>query len=180
MDCRQALSQLADHSATALSPAQTQTLVEHLQKCPECENEWKAFEKTLFRLSTSPQALPSDEQSRRIWAACLEEISQGVERRRNPSFLSRFAPNWSWAALGGAAAVFGAVYFLTPQTATTSVSSPSVSTSAPRAQFARFQTPPEPMTALVDHHAAMSFDAFNDHTASTLVSYRSTAPISSP
>lgn len=171
MDCRQALTQLADHSATALSEAQTQVLIEHLRTCPECDEEWKAFQGTLIHLSAGPQALPTAEQSRRIWAACLEQISQDTERKRVASKF-RFAPNWSWAALGGAAAIFGGVWLLAPRAATTG----RPPTALASTQFDHYEAPPEPMTALVDHHAAMSFDAFNDHTGSTLISYRSTEP----
>jgi anti-sigma factor RsiW len=169
MDCRQALTELSDLSADGLSSSHAQELMQHLSACPECETEWQAFQTTLFRLSSAPQALPSQEQSRQIWAACLEEISRDVERKRAPKGLFGLAPRWSWAALAGAAAVFGGVLLLAPQ-AETATNSPAPT------RIVRFENPPEPMTALVNHHAGMSFDAFNDHVGSTLVSYRATAP----
>ncbi|HEX8550983.1 MAG TPA: hypothetical protein VF681_05445 [Abditibacteriaceae bacterium] len=174
MDCRQALTELSDLSADALSSSRAQDLMQHLRDCPPCETEWQAFQTTLLRLSSAPQALPTQEQSRRIWAACLEEISRDVERKRAPQGLFGFAPRWSWAALAGAAAVFGGVLLMAPHAET------ATQGNAPSTRIVRFENPPESMTALVNHHAGMSFDAFNDHVGSTLVSYRATAPVDQP
>lgn len=175
MDCRQALTSLADMSAESLEAPRAQELMRHLEQCPECEEEWETFQSVMFRLSTASQPLPSPEQSRRIWAACLEEVSRDVEAKRqaalghsgSPGFFN-IAPRWSWALLGGAAAVFGAVWALAP--------SASISNTTPvPTQFASLQTPPSLMSALVNHHAAFAFDAFNDHTGTSLVSMGSTA-----
>jgi hypothetical protein len=173
MDCRQALSRLADYSADGLDTPDAQELMRHLAHCPECDVEWKAFQQTLFRLSAAAQPLPSAEQSRRIWAACLEEVSRSVEHRREaqrqkPGFFS-LAPRWSWAMLGGAAAVFASVWFLAPR-------AENVTTAPRTAELVTLQTPPSLMAPLVTHHAAFAFDAFNDHTATSLISYGATAP----
>lgn len=173
MDCQQALIRLADLSAESLEAPAAQTLMRHLAECPECEKEWQAFQDTLFRISAAPQPLPSPEQSRRIWAVCLEEISRDVEARRlgeqrqqGASGFFSFAPRWSWAALGGAAVVFGAVWFLAPQAATVAPAQP--------VQLADFELPPSTMTPLVRHHSTFAFDAFNDHTATSLLSIGAT------
>ena len=166
-------------SAESLEAPAAQELVRHLEQCPDCEQEWQAFQAVMFRISTAAQPLPSAEQSRRIWAACLEEISKDVEAKRisaggesRASGFFSIAPRWSWALLGGAAAVFGAVWALAPHDTPASTFYPST------AQFAGFQNPPSLMSPLVNHHAAFAFDAFNDHTGTSLVSMGSTASAS--
>ena len=175
MDCRQALIELADLSAENLAAPAAQDLMRHLSECPECDEEWKAFQQTLFRLSAAPQTLPSAEQSRRIWAACLEEVSRDIEVKREKqqgsaraSGFFNLAPRWNWAMLGGAAAVMAGVWLLAPRA--------EVARTTTSVQMARFQNPPTLMSPLVTHHAAFAFDALNDHSATSLVSYRATAP----
>lgn len=179
MDCRQALTELADLSAESLAAPAAQDLMRHLADCPQCDEEWKAFQLTLFRLSAAPQTLPSSEQSRRIWAACLEEVSRDVEAKRESRHGARetgffkFAPRWSWAMLGGAAAVMGGVWLLAPHAETS-----DVIPLARTANLQSFQNPPALMSPLVTHHTAFAFDAFNDHSGTSLISYGATAPVS--
>jgi hypothetical protein len=173
MDCREALAQLGDLSVQGIPPRLANEIMSHLQECPECEDEWVAFQETLFIASTTAQPLPTPEQTQQIWNACLEKIIAENERERtkarNP-FLGwfDFQPRLGWAALGGAVAVFGGVWLLAPQ-----ADVPQDSSAVP--QFVRFENPPESMAALVNNHTAMAVDPFNDHVGSTLVSYSATA-----
>ncbi|HEX8833101.1 MAG TPA: hypothetical protein VF719_02815, partial [Abditibacteriaceae bacterium] len=100
----------------------------HLEKCPECEREWQLFQSMLHCVSTTSQPLMTQAQSRQCWAACLDKIMNEVERDRVTSravpetesrawwqgWLGR-QPNLGWAALGGALAVLGGVWFFGPQ-----------------------------------------------------------------
>jgi hypothetical protein len=179
MDCRQALAQLGDLSAEGLPVRSAQEIIAHMEQCPECEKEWELFRKTLFLASTTTQPLLTAQQSQQIWGVCLQKIIEKTEAERTTvrsPFLGWFTgqPRLGWAALGGAIAVFGSVWAFTPHGSAprtpTTIAQFDTSTN-----FVRFENPPRNTAALVNNHAAMAFDPFNDHVGSTLVSYSATA-----
>ena len=83
-------------------------------------------------------------------------------------------PTWGWAALGGAAVVFGAVWFGTPTQTAPGASTQIARTTLPTQQV-RFDRPPVNATPFINHHTAMGFDPFNDHVGTTMVSHGSTS-----
>jgi hypothetical protein len=176
MDCRQAQSSLADLSAEQLPSSSVSELHSHLEHCPECHREWQLFQVMLITLSSSTQALPSQQQSEEMWNACLQKWMEQVEEQRAAQRSSlwdwvRRQPRWGWAALGGAVAVFGGIWMFSPH------DDPSeLPPTPPGVTWIRFDTPPAIASSLVNHHSAMAFDPFTDHVGSTLVSYSATAP----
>lgn len=176
MNSREAQSLLPDLCSDCLD-AQTEKLVrEWLEKCPDCQAEWRALHSSLLVLSTSSQPLCSDEQSRQMWQRCAEKIYNRIETDRQAkqktSWLSwaRLQPRLGWATLGGAVAVLGGAWFLTPQS-----TEPNDAPLTSIAGFVDFRQPPRAASTLVNHHSGMSIDPFTDHVGTTLVSYSSTA-----
>lgn len=186
MNSQEAQSLLPD-LCTGCLDAKTEKMVrEWLEKCPDCQAEWHSLHSTLFVLSTSTQPLLSEEQSRQMWQRCAEQLYDRIEadrvaQQRSSGWLGWFQmqPRWGWAALGGAVAVLGGVWFLAPQNA------PGEWNDAPRtaavsaadtAGFVSFRRPPREASTLVNHHSAMSIDPFTDHVGTTLVSYSASAP----
>ncbi len=126
MDCSQVKTSLADFSVEQLSPSQAQQLLEHCAQCPPCEGERLLFQHTLLIASTTSQPLLSPRQSQEIWHACAQSMMDKIERERlqkpQPSrgrspfrLWARSQPRWAWGALGGAFAVLGGVWLLSPQ-----------------------------------------------------------------
>jgi len=186
MDCQSAKSGLAllsieDVSSSDIREPAVREIEEHLAKCPPCQNEWHVFQQTLLVLSTTPQKLPSAECSRAMWEACSRSIFDKVEAQRVPANVSsaswslgtwfKSQPVWGWVTLSGAVAVFGAVWFLTPQ----SDAPVSPNSNATYTFVASGNRPSEVASPFVNHHSAMAFDPFNDHVGSTLVSYSATS-----
>ena len=193
MNCHRVQSQLAALSAGQLAPGECAALEEHCAACPACRREWEAFQDTLLLLSSLSQPLPSADCSTQMWRACAEEIFVRVEEVRTKSGKTpssfwdatlgwaRQQPRWGWVALGGAVAIFGSVWWLAPNGTPATVAEapadggPLVLIAAPRntaqsATRAPFASLPATASAAVNYHAAMSFDPFVDHVASSLVS----------
>jgi len=194
MDCQRAKSGLAllsvenvfdengsvkNGSSDTREPA-LREIEEHLALCPPCRQEWQVFQQTLFVLSTTSQHLPSAECSRAMWEACSRGIYDKIETQRIATQSSgaiswslgswmKSQPAWGWVTLGGAVAVFGAVWFMAPQNDVT------VQPNTTYALVADGDRPPQVASPFINHHSAMAFDAFNDHVGSTLVSYSATS-----
>jgi hypothetical protein len=174
MDCREAKTSLADLSAEQLTPDMQKQIEAHFADCPPCLEEWRLFQATLFTVSQTTQPMPSSQQSREMWLACEKSWMERVERERHGSSawnsFSRWIgvqPAWGWASLGGALAVLGGVWIMT--------GAPEANPVAPAApdtfQMIRFEQPPSSASPLLNHHSVMAFDPFEDHVATTLVSY---------
>jgi len=148
----------------------------HIEECPPCKDEWREFESTKLFLSTASQPVVPRVQSQAMWAACLEKLIVEVETSRRekaaaPRSWFSGQPRWTWAALGGAMAVFAGVWMLAPRAETLPV---ETTADLRNFQVVSFQKPSRAVSPFVDRHAAMSFDGFNDHVGSTLVSYSAT------
>jgi hypothetical protein len=189
MNCQHAKSSFAILSVEEASCAEMRELQEHLAECPPCEKEWVVFQQTLLIVSTTPQPLLSAEQSRLMWEECARRCMDKTEEKRLAAQRSAsggwslsqwlgMQPRWGWAALGGAVAVFGAVWFLAPQddapTPTWAANDPGMT------QLVRFDRPPTAASPFINHHSAMAFDPFADHVGSTLVSYSATSSEMNP
>lgn len=193
MKCRQAQSRLAVYSAEHLSDKDLAALCEHLDKCPECHREWVVLQSTLVTLSTTSQPVLSHEVSQKMWTCCEERLQRRAQQTAvsqvplgagsvgydsdaaRPTFWnSLLQPQWGWATLGAAVAIFGSVLFLTPAEQEEQPMS-FATTSQPVTQVV-FERPPDSTLPLVTHHTAMSIDPFTDHVGTTLVSYSATAP----
>lgn len=180
-DSRQAQALLPDFSAGCLDADCEAAVREWLEKCPECRSEWQSIQATMQLLSSTDHAPLTEEQSRRMWHCCREQIFEKTEANRlaaqNPAFWNWFKtqPRWGWAALGGAVAILGSV-LLSPENAQEQ-SQPQFVVSVPTVepQLKLFRRPSPVASEMVNHHAAMAFDPFTDHVGSTLVSYSATA-----
>jgi hypothetical protein len=115
-----------------------------------------------------------------MWQCCAEKLYEKREAerlaRQNPGLWSwmRVQPRWGWAALGGAVAVLGSVWLMTPNP--TNDGAPTLATADATGQLVMFREPPRAASGMVNHHAGMAMDPFTDHVGSTLVSYSATAP----
>jgi hypothetical protein len=97
--------------------------------------------------------------------------SAGASNTSGISFWQRWfgnQPTWGWAALGGAAIVFGAVWF-GAGAPNQNVSTQPAQTPLPTS-YVRFERPPVGASPFINHHTAMGFDPFNDHVGTTMVS----------
>ncbi len=164
MNCNECQAQLADLSAETLASDQSLAMTAHFKECAHCYDEWAVFERTLFVVSTTSQALPSPLASEQMWHRCAEHIFQKVEAERlNQSPLTPAReysraedataetagwrgwfvrqPGWSWASLVGAFAVFGAVWFLAPGDATLVNDSTGREVVTPEAALVMFPSP---------------------------------------
>lgn len=182
MDCREILNCMGDLSADCLPCAKTcEEVKAHLEKCQSCEEEWRRYEQMMLMISAMPQPISTRVQGQAMWSVCLEKIIEDVEQNRGRSssaspfwnFLAS-QPNWGWAALGSAVLVFGGVWMYAPKADTLGSETPEDVHSA---EVIMFQNPPAGANSFINRHAAMSFDGFNDHVGSTLVSYSATAPV---
>lgn len=197
MDCRRAKTRLIALSTDSLPEKVRDELHQHFKACPDCHKEWLVVEDTLTTLSTTSQPIVTKEQTQRMWLTCSERLHQKIEAERirgKRSSAGLFNPArrpfafgghstrsmaWSWAALGGALAILGGVYFLTPQAALPSDNAPSVptlsaSTAGDPGAFIALGRSSDSATTLVDHHTSMVFSPFSDRVGSTLVSYSAT------
>jgi hypothetical protein len=206
MNCSECQAQLADLSADTLAADQSLAMSAHFKECAHCYGEWAVFERTLFIVSTTSQALPSPLASEQMWHRCAEHIFQKVEAERHDSspeysrpemtatesagWRDWFArqPRWSWASLAGAFALFGAVWFLAPGDAAVVNGPAGREAIAPEAELVMFPSaasapgqtlsnPPAVAAALVNHHTGMTVDPFTDYVGNTMVSYSATAPV---
>ena len=194
MNCRQVEEKLADWSADNLPERSCSELQEHLQQCSPCAHHWNEFQQTVTTVSTSSQPLLSPQKSQEMWRCCERYLAEKAERERNEqrnvqSTRSKpdaaafswwnINPRWGWASLAGAFVVLAAAG-LAPQNITrptNEVSAPirvAVSDKPlrvePREEWIRFTLPPTQASPFINHHAAMAFDPFADHVASTLIS----------
>jgi hypothetical protein len=183
MDCRKAQDHFAQWSIEESDLECCEELKQHLQQCPPCAREWERFRQTLFAVSTTTQNLPDIRCSHAMWNACLQQITEKTERERlrgaapEVSFWRQLfgsQPKWGWAALGGAAVVFGAVWFGAPAQNAPDNSVASTRIVGAPSPFVRFDRPPADATPFINHHTAMGFDPFNDHVGTTMVSDGST------
>ena len=182
MTCRECLEQFPALSADDVSASSALTMRDHLESCPQCQQEWRVFEHTLFVLSTSLQPLPAPQASDAMWQHCSEHVFQKIEKQRlahrshRPGVVGWLTrqPRWGWATLGGELAVLGSVWFFTPHDTQPDALLPRrVSIPVTRVTFER---PPAVASGLVNHHSALNADPFTDHVGSTLVSYSATTP----
>jgi hypothetical protein len=190
MTCRECLEKIADLSADDVAASSAQTMLDHLESCPQCQREWSIFEHTLFVVSTTSQPLPAPQASDAMWQGCCDHIFNKVETQRGkgPS-LYRWAarqPRWGWVSLGGALAILGATWVLAPHEDTLDVLANGVPSQvvAVNSQaglgspgpLITFERPPAGASGLVNHHSAMATDPLADNVGSTMVSYSATAP----
>ena len=202
MTCRECLEKFSSLSADEVPASMALSIREHLAACPECEQEWQVFEYTLFILSSSTQPLPAPNTSEVMWQRCSEHIFHKVEASRlsadpNPNSLKSGAartgfwgwvtrqPGWSWATLGSAAAILGAVWWFAPHEEPLPPQGNGavpqlVNRSNDPGTLVSFRRPPEAASGLVNHHSAMAADPFTDSVGSTLVSYSATTPSTAP
>jgi hypothetical protein len=176
MDRREALKMLPELSAGCLD-AKTEAAVRRwVDECPDCRVEWQGLETLAQTLSSLPEANLSPEASQRMWARCCDAIYDKVESQRlsqqNPSLWSwmKSQPRWGWAMLGGAAVVLGTAMLAPegpnePQPVVASFTAPAGN------DLEMFNRPPSYAASMVDHHAQMAADPFNDRVGSSLVSY---------
>jgi hypothetical protein len=191
MTCRECLEQFSEMSADNVSASTALSIREHLKACPQCVDEARAFEHTLFILSASSQPLPTPQISDAMWQYCSEHVFQKVEAKRSNSRATRpglagwFArqPLWGWASLAGAFAILTATWFLAPHEDALNALNEEVNvyrnTPTMRAGLITFERPPASASALVNHHSAMAADPFTDNVGSTLVSYSATSSATS-
>lgn len=180
MDCRKAQDHFALWSIEESDLECCEELKQHLNQCPPCAQEWKQFRQTLFAVSTTTQTLPDSHCSHAMWNTCLQQIMNKTEQERLTEnacggFWQQWfgsQPTWGWAALGGAAVVFGAVWFGAPAQ---NPPSTQLNTATLPSPYARFERPPLDSTPFINHHTAMAFDPFNDHVGTTMVSHGSTS-----
>ncbi|MDF2439777.1 MAG: hypothetical protein JWN98_761 [Abditibacteriota bacterium] len=181
---RQAQALLPDFSAGCLDADCETAVREWLEKCPECRGEWQSIQRTMQLLSSTPHAPLSEEESRRMWHCCREQIFEKVEAKRlvaqNPSFWNWFQaqPRWGWAALGGAVAILGSVLLgpdSTQEASAPTLASATMASGTGTPELTMFRQPSRVTSELVNHHSAMAMDPFTDHVGSTLVSYSATA-----
>lgn len=193
MDCHQVESQLAMLSAEALPATTAHQIREHLTRCKSCEQEWQVLQSTLLVLSTTTQPLLSQRQSEQLWRRCSEQLHEQIEAKRlaaqKPSWLSWInnQPRLGWAALGSAVAVFGGVWWFSPQDAANSTPDmasvqmaqgypdqsllpPPNANEAFPGRLITFQRPSAMAASMVDNHTAMTFDPFIDYVATTAIS----------
>ena len=176
MDCRTCKNHFAERSVELLPAPVEGALDEHLAKCPPCEQEWRAFLRTLHVISATDQPLPSAGDSGKMWSTCSKHIFESIESKRVPAQQSSSwlgwmrSPTLGWATLGGALLVLGSVWWLTPQDGGGQYFAEEPSTGT----LVQFQQPPAIASDMVNHHAAMGFDPFADRVGSTMVSYSAT------
>jgi hypothetical protein len=190
MNCRECLERFSSLSADHVSASHALSIREHLAACPQCQQEWQVFERTLFLLSTSSQPLPTAPASEAMWHHCSEYIFQKTEaergNRRAPQLspgLKNWAarqPGWSWATLGGALVILGAAWLLAPHDEALTAPVNDLGREAQIGTLVTFERPSAATSGLVDHHSAMAADPFADSVGSTLVSYSATSPLSHP
>lgn len=174
-DCQARLAELSLENFESDSGA-----LLHFQECDLCSREKRAFEHTLFAVSTLRQPLPTPAASQEMWDSCSEHIFRKVEKQRLEKtpvptrtlhhWLAQ-QPRWSWAGLIAAFAIFGMVWFLAP------LESDAISNDVfpPEGQLVALQNPPTMAAGLIDQHSAMAIDPFTDYVGNTLVSYSATS-----
>lgn len=184
MNCCDCRDQLADLSADILDAERTLKVQLHLEQCAHCTSEWVIFERTLFLVSSTQQALPSPLATEQMWHRCTEHIFEKVEAQRLTDASTAYSggagwrgwlahqPRWSWAGFVGACVLFGAVWFMAPN----NVPAPGNDAFPPEGQLVALQNPPAIAAGLINHHTAMTVDPFNDYAGKTLVSYSVTPP----
>ena len=177
MDRREALKMLPELSAGCLDASTEAAVRRWVDECPECRVEWQGLEAMARTLSSLPEADLSPEQSRMMWAHCSEALYNKVEAQRlqeqNPSIWSwmKSQPRWGWAMLGGAAVVLGTAMFAPEGPNEPQPVVAAASTSQQAGDLELFNRPPSYAATMVDHHAQMATDPFNDRVGSSLVSY---------
>ena len=185
MNCRQVEAKLADWSADNLPDSFCEELRGHLRQCPSCAHHWNEFQHSLHVVSTSSQPCCSAERSHAMWQCCEQHIQKKVESERlnrNARSWWQLSPRLGLASLAGAFAVLIAVSLVPTKMLRHESSKPPVpvavpqNTNAPRDEWIRFTLPPSQASSFINHHAAMAFDPFADHVASTLISDTATNP----
>ncbi len=189
MDCRQVEAKLADWSAHNLPDSFCEELRDHLRQCPPCTQHWNEFQQTLHTVSSSTQPCCSAERSRAMWQCCEQHIQKKIEterltRHEKSRAWWQLSPRFGFASLAGAFAVLIAVSVMPSSllrhnnsTQPVPISVPQT-ISSPRDEWIRFSLPPAQASPFINHHAAMAFDPFADHVASTLISDVATNPTS--
>ncbi|OIO08490.1 MAG: hypothetical protein AUJ52_08075 [Elusimicrobia bacterium CG1_02_63_36] len=104
MNCSSLKEGISAYVDGALKPAEREALVAHLDLCPECRSDWKAFESGRAALSLHPpQSMPDALRER------LSALTEGQTEVATASWLDHLrTPRTGWAF--AAAAVLIAVF----------------------------------------------------------------------